>query len=1055
MTNDRPGIIGWFVGNPVAANILMLLLVVGGLISVSGMRTETFPSIDPRMITISVVYPGAAPYEIADAITSRVEESLLGIEGVKRIASEASEGLGLIQVELEDFADGDAVYNDVETAVNSLQAFPPEDAERPVIARVRVTPQVLSLALHGDVGEPSLRYWAEIIEDDLRALPGVALTTLHGLRDYQISVEISEQALRRYGLTLEDVGAAINQFSVDIPAGTIESSRGDIVLRVQEKRYTGPEFTEIVVRTLPDGSALRIGDIGRVVDGFEDINLASRFNGERAAFIRVNRSDTGDTLAVANQVNEYLATVDLPHGLQLTMQQDETVPLMDRITLMMRNAILGFSLVFLILLLFLDLKLAFWVSAAIPISFLGGLMLIDLMGYSINMISLFALIVVLGIVVDDGIVTGESIYEAQEQNPDDPQAVIKGVRNVMAPVSVGVATTMAAFAPLAFSTGTLGQIIGVIPVVVIAILLISLVEAYCILPTHLASPERWSRGVMAKLRDRFARGLAQFVDRYVLSLARFAIRWRYATVALFLAIAIVAASMVQAGIVRFLFFPEIEGNEVIVTVTMPRGTPFDVTEATMLEIERAAALVQQELAADTGISVYESVSTSIGETGRQGFAVSGLGDNQAHHLGQMTIQLVPSDFREVSSSQIETLIRRRIQDMPNIDTLEFQSSPVGDDPDIEVELAHPDDALLNRAAEALESQLMQIKGTEQVASSFEPGKTEFVMKLNAQGRAVGLTPAELGRQLRAAYFGLEVERFQRGRSEVIVYVRYPKMERESLAGLDRARIRLPSGDEVPLNQVADIHEQVGYSQIKTVDARRVVSVTADVDLTTATPNEIIARLERSVLPELKARYPNLKTSFEGQSREQGEDLASLMRNMVIALLLIYVILGALLRSYVQPFVIMSAIPFGMVGAVFGHLILGYDLTFISLFGMVALMGVIVNDSVVLLDYLNKHKSPDADITDSALAAVRRRFRPILLTTLSTFLGLLPMLLETSLQAQFLIPMVVSLTTGLLFGITVILLLVPCLIVIIEDTKSGGRRVKLRALGKKARRSAAG
>ena len=1043
MTSARTGIIGWFVGNPVAANILMLLLVIGGLTSVFNMRTETFPSIDPRMISISVVYPGAAPYEIADAITSRVEEALLGIEGVKRIASEASGGLGLTQVELEDFADGDAVYNDVETAVNSLQAFPPEDAERPVIARVRVTPQVLSLALHGEVSEDSLRHWAELIEDDLRGLPGVALTSLHGLRDYQISVEISEQALRRHGLTLEDVGAAISGFSVDVPAGTIESARGDIVLRVQEKRYTGPEFSDIVVRTLADGSALRIGDIGKVVDGFEDINLASRFNGERAAFIRVNRSDTGDTLNVANEVNRYLTTLDLPHGLQLTMQQDETVPLMDRISLMMRNAIIGFALVFLILLLFLDLKLAFWVSAAIPISFLGGLMLIDLMGYSINMISLFALIVVLGIVVDDGIVTGESIYEAQEQHPEDPYAVIRGVRNVVAPVSIGVATTMAAFAPLAFSTGTLGQIIGVIPVVVIAILLISLVEAYFILPTHLASPRRWSRGFMASLRDRFAQQLARFVERAVVPLAQFAIRWRYATVALFLAIAIVAASLVQAGIVWFLFFPEIEGDEVIVTVTMPRGTPFSVTEATLLKIEDAADRVQQELTAHSGRAIYESVSVSLGETGQQGFAISGMADNQAGHLGQLTIQLVPSDFRDVSSSQIESLIRRRIQHLPSIDKLEYQSSPIGDDPDIEMELSHPDNELLNRAAGELETQIRQINGTEQVANSFEPGKSEFVLQLNEQGLAVGLTPAELGRQLRAAYFGLEVERFQRGRSEVIVYVRYPKVERESLASLDNARIRLRNGDEVPLNQIAEVHEQIGYSQIRTVNGRRVVSVTADVDLTETTPIDVIAYLEAAVLPDLGARYPGLRVSFEGQSREQGEDLASLMRNMVIALLLIYVILGALLRSYVQPFVIMSAIPFGMVGAVFGHLVLGYDLTFISLFGMVALMGVIVNDSVVLLDYLNRHKTAETSYTDSALAAVRRRFRPILLTTLSTFLGLLPMLLETSLQAQFLIPMVVSLTTGLLFGIPVILLLVPCLIVIIEDTKSGAAGIRRR------------
>lgn len=1047
MTDPRGGgrgIIGWFVYNKVAANILMLLLVVGGLVGVSGMRTETFPSIDPRMISITVAYPGAAPYEIADAITSRVEQELVGIEGVRRIQSTAAEGYGLIRVELQDFVDPDDVYNDVETAVNSLQEFPPEDAERPMITKVRVTPQVLTLALHGDVSEDALNYWAETIEDDLRTLPGVAMTNLRGLRNQAISVEISEQALRRYNLSLQEIGSAINRFSVDIPAGTIEATRGEIVVRVQDRRYTGEQFASIVVRTLPDGSALRIGDIGQVVDGYEDINLVSRFNGERAAFIAVNRSETSDTLAVAEGVKDYLSTVSLPSGLQLTMQQDETVTLVDRISLMMRNALLGFALVFLILLLFLDLKLAFWVSAAIPISFLGGLMLIDMMGYSLNMISLFALIVVLGIVVDDGIVTGESIYEAQEEHPGDPDAVITGVKNVLAPVTVGVLTTMAAFAPLAFSTGTMGQIIGVIPVVVISILFISLVEAYFILPAHLSSPTRWSRGLMASLRDRFARKLAQLVDRAVLPTARFAIRWRYATLAAFLGIAIIAAGVVQAGIVRFLFFPQIEGDEVIVTVTMPQGTPFATTEATLLQIEAAAETVRQELATDAELGIYESVSVSIGETATAGFQVSGMGNDRSNHLGQMTIQLVPSDFRQSSSSDVENRLRALIQDLPNIERLEFQSSPIGSEPDIEIELSHPEEQRLNQAAAELKNRLTQIAGTRDVTDNFEPGKTEFVMRLNAEGLAIGLTPAELGRQLREAYFGLEVDRFQRGRSEVIVYVRYPKAQRESLASLDHARIRLPDGGEVPLLQVADIQEQTGYSEITTVNGRRVISVTAHVDPEVATPGDIITALQQQILPELKTRYANLDASFEGETREQSEDLASLLRNMAIALLLIYVVLGAQLRSYVQPFVIMSAIPFGMVGAVLGHWLLGYDLTFISLFGMVALMGVIVNDSVVLIDYLNNHQQAGGSLTDSALAAVRRRFRPILLTTLSTFLGLLPMLLETSLQAQFLIPMVVSLTTGLVFGTPVILLLVPCLIVTIDDVKRSSRRMVQRA-----------
>lgn len=1033
------GLIYWFVENHVAANILMLLFVVGGIVTVKNMKTETFPSIDPRLVTVSVVYPGASPNEVADSITSRVEDELVGIEGVKRVASTASEGIGIVNVELVDFANADDVYNDVETAVNSLIDFPPEDAERPIINKVRLTPNVMTLAIHGDVSEQTLKYWAQTIEDELRQLSGVALTDLRGIRDYQISIEVPEIALQQYGLSLEIISNTIRQFSEDIPAGTIESRQGDILLRIQEKRYTGLEFENIVIRTLPDGSSLRLGDIARVDDGFEDINLVSKFNNDRAAFIDVKRSESEDTLSVADTVKQYLETVQLPTGLKLSLQEDETVNLKDRISLMVRNGILGFMLVFLILLLFLDLKLAFWTSAAIPISFLGGLMIIGNLGESLNMVSLFALIVVLGIVVDDGIVTGESIFEAQEKFPDDPHSAYRGVMQVIAPVTVGVTTTMAAFGPLIFSTGTLGQIIGVIPIVVISILFVSLMEAYFILPTHLSKPSRWSKGIMAKIRDRVAKLLEDFVNNRVLPVAKYALNWRYATLAGFLGIAIFTVGLVKSGTIRFVFFPQIEGDQITINVKMPLGTPFGTTESTMLEIEKQILDVRSQLDSESLSSSFESISVSIGEaSAASGGPGGGLPGQSASHLGQFRIRLVPSDYRELSSSEVESLIRAQTQDLPGIETLEFQSSLIGEESDIEIELAHPDEEQLNAAAVALKEAMERLPGTKEVTDTFELGKTEYVFKLNEQGLAVGLTPIDLGRQLRSAFFGLEAQRFQRGRSEMIVYVRYPKADRESLAALNNTRIRLANGNEVPLYSVATVIEQRGYSQIQTVDGRRIVSVMGDADIAVTTPNEIIAILQNEVLPEITSRYQGLTYSFEGESREQNEDLASLSRNMMIALMLIYVLLGAQLRSYIQPFVIMSAIPFGIVGAILGHLLLGYDLTFISMFGGVALTGVVVNDSVVLVDYLNKHSRDGKTLGESALLAVKRRFRPILLTTLSTSLGLLPILLETSMQARFLIPMVVSLAMGILFSTLVILFLVPCLVLIVEDIKSLGR-----------------
>jgi len=1033
--NDlNKGLIAWFVHNHVAANILMCVLLLGGILSVSNMRTETFPSIDPKLITVITYYPGATPYEVADSITNRVEEALVGIEGVERVIATASEGAGVVYVSLTDFADADDVYKDVESAVNSLTDFPPEDAERPVITKAKVTPDVLSLALHGNVPEETLKYWAETLEEELRQLPGIALTSVRGVRDYQISVEIPENSLRQYGLSLNDVGNAIRQFSVDVPAGTVESTQGDIVLRVQEKGYTGEDFSNVVLRTLDDGSVLKVKDIGTVIDGFEDTDLISKFNGERAAFIDIRRNETEDTLTIANAAKTYLNTVKLPEGLTLTIQKDETVALQDRMSLMLRNAILGFMLVFLILLLFLDLKLAFWTSVAIPVSFLGGLMLVSFMGYSINMVSLFALIVVLGVVVDDAIITGESIFEAQRADPKNPNAVLRGVRNVIAPVTVGVITTIAAFAPLIYSTGILGQIIKVVPIVVIAILIISLIEAYFILPAHLSNPKRWSKGIMANIRDKFTHGLHLFIDHAVDPVARFTIQWRYATLSAFVGFAIITAALFSSGTVRFVFFPQIEGDEVSIFVTMPEGIPFALTQQTLLNIEREIIAVRDEISTET-MPAFESISTSIGAISKSGDPTQGRASNSGSHLGQLIIKLVSSDNRSKSSSEIERMIRERIEDFPNIEELELQSSLIGEEADIEVELSHDDEKTLNTVAEELKSIIESIKGTKEVSDSFDYGKTEYVFALTEEGLAANLTPTDLGQQLRSSFFGLEAQRFQRGRSELIVYVRYPEEERENLSALLNSRIRLTDGTEVPLSTVARIEEQIGYSRIDTVDGRRIVSVTADVDYEDTTPTQVINLLNTKYLPELQAQYQGLSYSFEGESKDQNKDLASMGRSMLIALMLIYVLLGSQLRSYVQPVIIMSAIPFGVIGAIWGHYLLGHDLSFISLFGIVALSGVVVNDSVVLMDYFNKQIAKGLSAYDSAVLSVKRRFRPILLTTMTTSLGLLPILLETSLQARFLIPMVISLATGIIFASVVLLILIPCLLIVLEDLKT--------------------
>ena len=1029
-------LVGWFATNTVAANIIMAFLLIGGFVAVRGMITETFPSIDPRTITIATPYPGATPYDVEESITRRVEEAMIGIEGVKRVTSSASEGVGMVTVEMEDFADQDQVLDDVETAVDGLVDFPPEEAEEPSIVKTRRTSSMMSLAVFGDLDEASLRYWAETIENDLLQLPEVTLVNINGGRDLEISIEVSEETLRHYGLTLDDIARRVGEFSVDVPGGTLRTASGEILIRVQDKRYTGEEFANVTIRSARDGAQLRLGDIATIRDDFEDIEVINHFNGKPALFVEIQRSDAQDTLTLEQAIKTYLRDLELPAELDVQIWRNTSDVLRSRISLMVRNGILGYVLVFLSLLLFLDLKLAFWTSLGIPISFLGGLLLVSFTGITINMISLFALIIVIGIVVDDAIVVGESIYHEQESNPGNRYAVLDGVFRVRAPVTVGVLTSIAAFAPLLFSTGTMAQIMAPVPIIVIGILAISLIEAFYILPAHLESKTRWSAGLLAALRDRTQTALERFVSACVLPLLGLGLRYRYVTVALALSTIIVTIGIFQGGIVRFVFFPQIDSDQITVKMKMPTGTAFETTyhyAAQILEAgERMAR--EAEAAAGDGNSLIEAISFTVGSQGADttGPRASNASSN-ASNLAQIRMELVPGDRRSFSSSELARRWRQHLPLVPGVESLTFQSSLVNAGEDINIELSHRDEATLGAAANAFKLSLASIAGVSDVQDSFEPGKREYVFELTPAGLAAGLTPMDIGRQLRFAYHGAEVHRVQRGRSELKVMVRYPESRRRSLSDLYNTRIRLKDGAEMDLRTAAVIREQRGYSRIERVDGRRIVSVSADVEEAVTTPDDVIAAMRERSLPELSARYPGLSYSFEGANRDQRDDTRSLTRNLQIAVMVMFVMLASQLRSYVQPLIILTAIPFGFVGSVWGHLLMGFDISFISIFGMIALSGVVINDSVVLVDYFNKVRDQAGlSIRDALVMAVERRFRPILLTTITTSLGLLPMLTETSLQAKFLIPMAVSIAFGVLYASLVIIFLVPALILVSED-----------------------
>jgi multidrug efflux pump subunit AcrB len=846
------------------------------------------------------------------------------------------------------------------------------------------------------------------------------------------------------------VANAIGRSSLDLPGGAVKTQGGEILLRTKGQLYRGREFEDIVVLTRSDGTRVLLSDVATVIDGFEDTDTSTRFNGRRAALIQVYRVGNEGALQVASATKRYIEEMEsrLPAGISVDTWDDDSIILKQRIGLLLRNARLGLLLVFACLALFLNLRLAFWTTMGIPISFLGGLWLVPQFDVTINMISLFAFIVVLGIVVDDAIVVGENIFEYMQQGMKPLDAAIVGVREMAVPVTFAIITTVAAFAPLLFVSGNMGKIMRQIPVVVIAVLLMSLVEALLILPAHLSGEksifERIPKRILApivRVQDAVQKGLQWWIDVPYKKSLEFALEWRYLTVAIAIVFLMLSGALVAGGFLKFSLMPKVDADNMIAALTMPQGTPAEQTEAVLARIEAAAEEVAREYDAEQpegSRSVLRHVSTTIGQQpslGRRGPMGPASSAGDSSHLGEVNVELLGSEYRNVRSATLVSRWRELVGEVPGAVSLTFQSNLFSPGDPISIQLAHSDFNTLLAAVDRLKEIVASYPGTKDVADSFLPGKKELKLTLTPEGRAVGLTLADLASQVRAGFYGQEVQRIQRGRDDIRVMVRYPEDERRSLGDIERTRIRLPDGSEVPFATVAEVEEGRGYAVINRTDRRRVVTVTADVDEQVANANEINRDLRTKVLPVLVHDFPGLAFDFEGEQREQQESLGSLRTNFLVAQLAIFALLAIPFRSYSQPLIIMSAIPFGLVGAVGGHLLMGLDLTMLSMFGMVALTGVVVNDSLILVDLVNRLRETGSTVEQALREAGMRRFRPILLTTATTFLGLTPMIFETSLQARFLIPMAVSLGYGIVFATAITLILVPVLYRILEDAKA--------------------
>lgn len=1028
------GLIRWFVNNPVAANLLMILLLLSGAISAATMRTEVFPTFTARTIVVSVIYPGATPEDVEQSITRRVEEAVIGLDGVREVRATASENRGTVTVEISEFANARIVRDDVQTAVDSLVDFPPADAEQPQIRIPQPITTVVTLVLTGPVDETVLRRAGEQVERDLLGVDGISTVQLRGVRPYEISIALSEDALRRFGLTFTDAAQALRASSIDLSGGQIRTTAGEFLLRTNARAETGEAFADIVLRADSDGSRVLLRDVATITDGFAEEPLLSLFNGQPAAFVDVQLRGNEDLLSVRARAMEYVEGAVMPAGVTLQVASDQSQVFRERISLLARNAILGFTLVFLLLVLMLDLRLAFWVALGVPIAFLGGFTLFGAAGVTLNFITSFGLIIVLGIVVDAAIVVGENTDRERMKGRSSKDAAIAGITGVASPVLVGVLTTVAAFGPLVFITGTFGEITRPIPILVISILVVSLIVAFLILPTQLSGGSTWSRGPMKAIQTRVDGMLARIADDWLRGWTLFAGRTRYLIAVAGFCILLASLTLLFTGTVRFVFFPNIESDSITADLALPTGAPFEATRTAALRMVGEAQAMQREYA-ERGEPVFDSISATIGgRTSLFGGPGSISATTLASHVAQVNIRLTPSSHRRMSSTQLEREWRTRIGQIAGAERLTFTASAGPQNPDIAYQLSHPDNAELERAVNRLVAGLREMDAVSGIDSGYELGKRQLEFALTPAGEAAGLRSLDIARQARQAFFGEEIQRIQRGSEEVRVFLRYPPDERADLADLDRFRVRAPDGSALPLSVAADITESRSLTAINSVDGRRVIEVTANVDRTLLTPDEARSMVERRLLPAIQEDFPLLRWELSGAGRDQAEDFGSIGQGFLFAIIIMYALLATQLGSYVQPLVILIAIPFGIGGAILGHFIMGYDVSFPSLFGMVALSGVVVNASIVLMDRYNLNVRRGYVPAEAIAEATARRFRPIVITTLTTALGLLPIMLEQSPQAQFLVPMTISLGVGLLFASTLILLLLPAYVLIVEDIR---------------------
>ena len=1053
---DQQGLIAWFASNHVAANLLMFLIIAFGVVSSFSIRKQTTPDFEVNQVIVRVPYLGAAPQEVEEGVVIKIEEAIQDVPGIKEVNSTASEGMGVVRIEAATGTDINQVLTEVKNRVDSISTFPAL-TEKPVIYKLEFQLHVVFLTVTGDLDEYARKAMADEIQEELLRIPEVNSVDILGDRPYEISIEVSEYVLRQYGLTMSEISQAIRNSSVDMPGGAIRSEGGDILLRTEGQVYTGQEFADLVLRTYPDGTRLTLGDIATIQDGFVETNGFARYKGVPAASLRVLAVGQQSELKTADVVKQYVEEKNqsLPDDVQIEVWVDRSFYLQDQLNMMVQNMLQGALLVCLVLTLFLRWKVAAWVIVGIPITFFGAMWLMPLGPWPVtnNTISLFGFILVLGIVVDDAIIIGESIYTKIRADGHTLDNVISGAKRVAVPATFGVLTTIAAFTPMLFVGGFAAAFFEAMSVVVILCLIFSLVESKLILPAHLVHARiqtvdedelfhptervplrKLPLRFMQKIQRRVQHGLKSLIHDWYAPTLEKAIRNRGLTFSIFAAVLIITFGVISSGFVRFVIFPEAPSDFIMVQMQMENGTAPLVRDRALTRIEQSLVDINDDFVAANPESA-EPLEHFIVFT-------------ESDTSGMMFAELHRGDDRPMSSDELIAEWRERVGEIPGVKELVFSGGQmIGGGPPLSFNLYGNDFDSLRAASAELEKKLSDYSGVFDIRSTASAGGQEIKLDIKPEAEALGLTMSSLGRQVRQAFYGEEAQRIQRGQNEVKVMVRYPQEDRRSIADLENMMIRTPSGDEVPFHSVAEVSFGEAFSSITRQNRKRTVTVSADIDAERVEPGPIIREISGEFIPNLLADYPGVSYELEGASREQNEFLMNLTIAAISALFLIYALIAIPLHSYTQPLVIMSVIPFGLIGAVFGHIIMGRAISMFSLFGLVALAGVVVNDSLILIDFINKARQQGMTALQAVVRSGTERFRPIILTSLTTAVGLMPIMLESSMQAQMLIPMAISLSFGIVFATVITLFLIPSLYLLQEDVGKAMRAMLGLLLGR--------